>query len=194
MESKHGAIASKRSSIVHQPQALQAGFLHLPRKKPKRLPQSDGLASKDGDKVSYYVAKDLRIKRVFSPNLENRSSVPSGEKISDKERPITANGTCPIGDSGVGKSTEAAEVRNESFRNSNGYVELGDEDRRCNGKSEQLVHSTPPDAEILAGGFVAASSNGCPRSSNGGVLGDTCAKADCRIDSVTRIGSVNISI
>ncbi|XP_023000091.1 uncharacterized protein LOC111494390 isoform X2 [Cucurbita maxima] len=183
-------MASKRSSIVHQPQSLQAGFLHLPRKKPKRLPPSDELASVVGDKISYYAAKDLRIKRVFSPNLDNRSSVPSEGQISDEEAPITANGTCPNGDSGVGKISITAEVRNENFCNSSGYVELGDEDRRCNGKNVELVHSTPPDAEVLAGGLVAASSNGCPRSSHGSVLGDICAKADCRIDSVTRTGSV----
>ncbi|XP_023514502.1 uncharacterized protein LOC111778760 isoform X2 [Cucurbita pepo subsp. pepo] len=183
-------MASKRSSIVHQPQPLQAGFLHLPRKKPKSLPQSDELASKVGDNISYYAAKDLRIKRVFSPNLDNRSSEPSEGQISDKDGPITANGTCPNGDSGVGKISITAEVRNENFRNSNGCVELGDEDRRCDGKSVELVHSTPPDAEVLAGGLVAASSNGCPRSSHGSVLGDICAKADCRIDSVTRTGSV----
>ncbi|KAG7025965.1 hypothetical protein SDJN02_12463, partial [Cucurbita argyrosperma subsp. argyrosperma] len=183
-------MASKRSSIVHQPQPLQAGFLHLPRKKPKSLPQSDELASKVGDKISYYAAKDLRIKRVFSPNLDNRSSVRSEGQISDKDGPITANGICPNGDSGVGKSSITAEVRNENFCNSSGYVELGDEDRRCNGKIVERVHSTPPDAEVLAGGLVAASSNGCPRSSHGSVLGDICAKVDCRIDSVTRTGSV----
>ncbi|KAG6593619.1 hypothetical protein SDJN03_13095, partial [Cucurbita argyrosperma subsp. sororia] len=183
-------MASKRSSIVHQPQPLQAGFLHLPRKKPKSLPQSDELASKVGDKISYYAAKDLRIKRVFSPNLDNRSSVRSEGQISDKDGPITANGICPNGDSGVGKSSITAEVRNDNFCNSSGYVELGDEDRRCNGKIVERVHSTPPDAEVLAGGLVAASSNGCPRSSHGSVLGDICAKVDCRIDSVTRTGSV----
>ncbi|KAG6593641.1 hypothetical protein SDJN03_13117, partial [Cucurbita argyrosperma subsp. sororia] len=142
-------MASKRSSIVHQPQPLQAGFLHLPRKKPKSLPQSDELASKVGDKISYYAAKDLRIKRVFSPNLDNRSSVRSEGQISDKDGPITANGICPNGDSGVGKSSITAEVRNENFCNSSGYVELGDEDRRCNGKIVERVHSTPPDAEVL---------------------------------------------
>ncbi|XP_038906907.1 uncharacterized protein LOC120092777 [Benincasa hispida] len=178
MESKLGAMASKRSSITHQPRALQAGFLHLPRKKPKTLPQPppDGLPSKDGNRVSDSFAKDLRIKRVFSPNLENRSSVPSGE-------PITANGSCPNEDSGVGKISDTTEVRNDNFHNSNGHVEC-DKDRRCNGKSEKLVHSTPPDVDSLTGGFVAASSR------NGGVLGDTCAKSDCRIDSVARTGSV----
>ncbi|XP_023006513.1 uncharacterized protein LOC111499219 [Cucurbita maxima] len=191
MESKLRAMASKRSSIVYQPRALQAGFLHLPRKKPKMLPlsQSNELASKDGDGVSDFVAKDLRLKRVFSPNLENRSSVTSGELISDKEGPMTANGTCLNEDSGVGKISEITEVRNENFCNSNRYAEC-DEVRKCNGTSGEQIHSTPPDVEFLAGGFVAASSHGCPRSSNGGVIGDNCAKADCRIDSVTRTGSV----
>lgn len=186
-------MASKRSSVVHQAQALQAGFLQLPRKKPKRLPQPNQLSSKDGDKFSHYVAKDLRLKRVFSPNLVNRSSVPLGKQISDKDGPITAKRTCPNEDSVVGKISETVEVRNENVCNSNGYVKC-DEDRRCNEKSEEPVLSTPPDAEVWAGDFVAPSLNGCPRSSNGGGLGDTCAKDGSGIDSVTRTGSVNISI
>lgn len=178
MESELGAKTSKRCSAINQPQALQSGFLLSPRKRPRRQPQPYEFPSKDGDGVSRFVAKDLRIKRVFSRNLPDGSGS-SGEQISDKEGLIIANGSCPNEDEGVGKISETPEVRNLDVCNSSGFVE-----QRFDGKSEELGHSTPPDAEILA----VASSDGCPRSSN------TYAKVDTRMYSVTRTGSVIISI